>query len=201
MNPLALPQPLDEAGLAQDPQVTGNPRLALPQGSGQVRNAERRVRTQSEQPQATWLTCGAEPPDDGRGSRLLHLKNCTSLLQSPTGHQRPDSVRAGTKTSANRAQGEVWAIASYLGQSAARPALMDRFRGIRAWRVCKQGFDAHGVEAVGPMTELAGHRHRTLFLQHLAHLLRANRAQETGDPALTAAAFEAHGSAAEQPQV
>src|SRR6516165_2780366 len=78
---------------------------------------------------------------------------------------------------------------------------MHRFLRLRPWGVREQRLDTHGIEAVRTVAELAGYGHRTLFPQHLAHLLRAERPQETGDPALTATAFEAHRGAAEQPQV
>ena len=65
----------------------------------------------------------------------------------------------------------------------------------------EDGLDIARVEAIRPVAELAGDGHRTLLLEHVADLVRAQRAQQAGHPALAAPALELHGRAAEQPHV
>ena len=79
VNPLALPQPLDQSGFTEDPQVTRNPRLALPKGLRDIRDAERCLRTEGEQTQTRRLAGCAQPLDETLGRRPLHLNHCTSL--------------------------------------------------------------------------------------------------------------------------
>jgi hypothetical protein len=65
----------------------------------------------------------------------------------------------------------------------------------------EEGVDIARAKPIGPVAELAGHRHGPLLLQHVAHLLLPERTQERRYPTLTAAALEMHARAAEEPQV
>src|SRR5215831_6442371 len=75
------------------------------------------------------------------------------------------------------------------------------FRPFGARAFCEKGFDVDRIEPVRSVAELAGDGHRALLVEYLAHLLLTECTQETGHPALGAAAFEAHWRAAEEPQV
>src|SRR5215472_4983926 len=100
---------------------------------------------------------------------------------------------------------------SWRGSSAGIVSLMEQYGAERAsmnccgsvWRVRwrEEGLHVHGIEAVGAMAELAGHRHGPLFFQHIPDFFRPQRPQQTGYPALTAATFELHRSSAEHAQV
>jgi hypothetical protein len=59
VNPLTLWQPLEKSGLTQDLEVPRHPRLALLQRLGEIRNAQRTLGTQREEPQAAGLTRSA----------------------------------------------------------------------------------------------------------------------------------------------
>jgi len=65
----------------------------------------------------------------------------------------------------------------------------------------EHGIDVLRVEAVRAVTELARHRHRALLPENIVNLPGSEGAQESGDAARAAAALEAHGRAAEEPQV
>jgi len=81
VDPLPLAPPLDEPGIAQDLQVPGDARLALLQRLRHVRDTERGLGTQSEQPQPAGLT-GRPEPSEENGRRQSHLKDCTSPLMT-----------------------------------------------------------------------------------------------------------------------
>src|SRR5437588_216964 len=65
----------------------------------------------------------------------------------------------------------------------------------------KQRFYVYGLEAIGPVAELAGHGHGALLLEHPAHLLGPERPKEACHATLTAAALETHRRASEQSHV
>jgi len=65
LNPLSLTIPLDEPGLRKDLQVPRHARLTLPQRLGELGNAQRSLRTQREESEATAFARGPEPADHG----------------------------------------------------------------------------------------------------------------------------------------
>ncbi len=66
MNPLALPQPLDQSRLTQDAQMARHPRLALGKSRGEVRDAEVALAAEEKEPQTARLTRRAQPRDQLR---------------------------------------------------------------------------------------------------------------------------------------
>src|SRR5260370_12140192 len=68
-------------------------------------------------------------------------------------------------------------------------------------RIGEQRFDVYRFEPIGPMAELARHGDRPLLLQNVTDLFGPECAQQSGNPALVAAAFELDRRAAEQAHV
>src|SRR5215471_14944564 len=75
------------------------------------------------------------------------------------------------------------------------------FGGVGAVRIGEQRIDIDRVELVRAMAELARYRHAALLPKDVAHFLGTERTQKASDPPLAAAAFKAHRSAAEEPQI
>ena len=67
MNPLALPHAVDEARFTQDLEMTRHPRLALPQGLSEIRDAQGGLCAQCQEPQPAGLAGCAQPVHDMGG--------------------------------------------------------------------------------------------------------------------------------------